>query len=171
MPPAPKPPPPPDGGAETVGTARGRSRSARATTSSSVKTRIAGKTTPAAAEKEEAKEAPPAKKSKDGETAQTQLKAPSNVKKPDLTETVMRVSKLPGFDEKDAARIQELAAQVEGADNKTLKRIQVELLAIYNRSYRVVKAASAEASTAEASTASGSRVKAGKEKQHQKTMK
>ena len=53
---------------------------------------------------------------------------------------------------------------MEGADAKTLRKIQQELLVIYRRNYRLVNAAESEASTAEASTASGSRVKAGKGK-------
>ena len=51
-----------------------------------------------------------------------------------------------------------------GADNKTLKAIQTELLAIYKRNYKGVKAASAEAEAAEASSATNSRVQAGKVK-------
>ena len=48
---------------------------------------------------------------------------------------------MEGFDKQDAARIRELAAQMEGADAKTLKKIQQELLVIYRRNYRLVKAA------------------------------
>ena len=53
---------------------------------------------------------------------------------------------------------------MEGADAKTLRKIQQELLAIYKRNYNLVKAAGAQAAEVEASTASSSRVKAGKAK-------
>jgi hypothetical protein len=149
-----------------VSTERGRSASRK---------RITGKTTPAAAastaaasssstaENTESKEAPPAKKTKDA-TGQAKLVAPSSLKKSETVEQVLRVSKMEGFDKADAARIRELAAQMEGADAKTLRRIQQELLVIYRRNYRLVKAANAQAAEVEASTASSSRVKAGKAK-------
>jgi hypothetical protein len=139
-----------------VSTERGRSASRK---------KITGKTTPAAAaaENEEAKEAPTPKKMKD-ETGQAKLVAPSSLKKSETVEQVLRVSKMEGFDKADAARIRELAAQMEGADAKTLRRIQQELLVIYRRNYRLVKAANAETAEVEASTASSSRVKAGKAK-------
>lgn len=144
-----KPPPPPPPGVETVSTERGRSPS---------KKRTKGKTRPAAAENEQAKEAPPAKKSKE-ETAHEELTVPSRLSKSDLCDTAMRVSKLARCDKEGAARIQEIAATVDGADYKTLKASQAELLAIYSRNYKGAKAAGAEATTA-----TGRRVKTGKEK-------
>ena len=71
---------------------------------------------------------------------------------------------MEGFDKADAARIRELAARMEGAEAKTLKKIQQELLIVHKRNYRLVKEAGAEAAEVEASTASSSRVKAGKAK-------
>ena len=107
---APKPPPPPPPPiAETVSAERGRSASGK---------KVTRKTTRAAAENEEAKEAPPPKNIKD-EAGQAKLVAPSSLKKGDTIEQVLRVSKMEGFDKQDAARIRELAAQMEGADAKT----------------------------------------------------